>query len=301
MALKRALIAAVLLVFLGGVIPTTRASGPPSAPGMGKPMAKANATTGPTLHLDYGSEKSAGNPITEFMYFVALIAPEPVSMTNNAGNTQAVRVLAMKRHVTNKSFVVTCEFEFTGEGFQRNILDHSEQLRKRQAELKAGGAIEKLLNSINVEGGGFAVIEAEGVMNGGVPTVTEVRLRFNGRGHESPVSVEIGDIRSKDGVLVTENAMVARVNTLTFRKQAGQPKMELSLASVKRKEAGNSAWQNFVGGLKGTAANLFLKPTPVEAVGNDAMMSFGLAIASEARTFTFPFAKNLRSWPPESK
>jgi len=35
--------------------------------------------------------------------------------------------------------------------------------------------------------------------------------------------------------------------------------MEVTLASVKSKDAGDSLWQNFVGDLKGAAVNLFLR------------------------------------------
>jgi hypothetical protein len=37
--------------------------------------------------------------------------------------------------------------------------------------------------------------------------------------------------------------------------------------------------------------NLFIPPLTVEAVGHQAMLDFGQALASGARTFTFPCAK----------
>jgi hypothetical protein len=124
--------------------------------------------------------------------------------------------------------------------------------------------------------------------------VTEVRLRFNSRGHASPVSISLQDIGYHDGTIQFENEIVARVNALTFRRQAGPPKMEVTLASVKRKDAANSLWQNFVGGLKGAAANLLLPPLTVTADGHRAMLDFGLALAMQQPTFTFPFATRLK-------
>jgi len=41
--------------------------------------------------------------------------------------------------------------------------------------------------------------------------------------------------------------------------------------------------------------NLFLKPIAVEPAGNEAMLNFGLALASEAPAFTFPRARNLKA------
>ena len=120
-----------------------------------------------------------------------------------------------------------------------------------------------------------------------------MRLRFTRRGHPSPVSVSLEDIVLRNGEIESENEMVARVNTLTFR-QKSPPKMEVTLASVKKKDAGNGHWQNFVGGLKGVAANLLLPPLTITPDGQQAMMDFGLALALQKPTFTFPFASRLK-------
>jgi hypothetical protein len=66
------------------------------------------------------------------------------------------------------------------------------------------------------------------------------------------------------------------------------------VASVKRKEAGDNFWQNLVGGVKATTANLLLQPITVDPAGNEAMLNFGLALVSEAPAFTFPRARNLK-------
>ena len=110
----------------------------------------------------------------------------------------------------------------------------------------------------------------------------------------SPVTISLEDIGWSNGVVRPQNEIVARVNQLTFLRKAGRPEMEVSLASVKPKSAGNGFWQNFVGGLKGMAANMFLPPLPVAADGHQAMMDFGLALAMQKPVFTFPVATRLQ-------
>ena len=253
--------------------------------------------TGPTLQLDYGSGKSSGNPIAEFMYFVSLIAPEPVMSSQSRGNTQRARVVSNTLRFTGKTFQVTCEMEFTGAGDQRNVIDHTEKIRQHERELKAGASLDEQLQSINIEGTGSVSIEAEGTMADRVPIVNEVRLRFNGHGKESPVTTGLHNIKYVDGAFVSRDEIVARVNTLTFKRKPGQPRMEITIASVKPRDAGDTIWQNFVGSIKGTAANLFIKPIVVQTVGNEAMLNFGQAIVLQAPAFTFPRAKNLKTNP----
>jgi len=265
---------------------------PPTAESDANP---ATRPAGPTLRLDSGRGESAGNPVAEFMYFVPLISLEPVSVVMSPGNTQRARMVSAKRSFTAKSFLVTCEFEFVGEGNQQNIFDHTEKVRQHEQELEEGGTLDHQLGSINVEGAGNVTIEVEGTMSGRVPTVTEVRLRFNVRGRPSSVTIGIHDIRYSNGALQLRNERVARVSTLTFRRKPGPAKMDVTVASVKRKDAGDTFWQNFVGGLKGTTVNLFLKPIAVEPAGNEAMLNFGLALVSEATAFTFPHARNFKA------
>jgi hypothetical protein len=69
--------------------------------------------------------------------------------------------------------------------------------------------------------------------------------------------------------------------------------MEVTLASVKRANASNGRWENFLGEIKGAAANLLLPPISITAKGQSAMMEFGEALALEKATFTFPFAERL--------
>ena len=296
---SRAWFHAPLLAFLLGlaceIAPSVRGAettgGPPAAPDTTQPA----GPTGPTLRLDYDPKNSPGSPVGDFMYFVALISPEPVSATLNPGNTQRMRVLSCNRHMGDKSFKVSCDLEFAGEGYERNLIDQSNSIRRNEKKLKEGGALNELLVSINIEGHGRATLEAQGSVTNHVPVVNEVKLQFHGQ--ESPVVVALHDVKYVTNSFVAQNEVVARVSSIVFKRQAGPPKMEISLASVKPKDAGNGMWQNFVGGVKGMAANFLLKPVAVEPIGHAAMLDFGLALATRSPAFTFPFAKNLQKTP----
>lgn len=252
------------------------------------------ALTGPTLQLDYGQGQPLDNPLRNFMYFVPLVSPEQVSVFTNAGNTQCARVVSFHCGTNGVFFRATCEFDFDGDGLQRSVFDHAFIIHRREKELQSGKALAHQLAAISVHGGGGGSIEIDGTLTNGRPAVTEMRLRFNSRGHPSPVSVNLQDIVLRDGKIQYENETIARVNTLTFRQAAGPPKMEVTLASVKRKNAGNGLWQNFIGSLKGAAANFLLPPLHITTDGQQAMMDFGLALATEKSSFTFPFAARLK-------
>jgi hypothetical protein len=278
-----------LALWANGLPPALSQATPPPA------VAATDAATGPTIRLDYGRDQSPGNPIASFMYFVPLISPEPVSSTTSPGNTQAARVLSAKRKSTLHSFVVTCEFEFTGDGSQQSILDLAPTIRRHERELGAGGSTGRQLSSITVNGSGSGTVEVEGTVSNNVEIVREVRLRFNARGKTSPVSIGLCEIRYHERQFQRFNEIVARVNTLTFRRRPGPPKMEVTVASVKNKAAGDGLWQNLKGSVKGMAVNLLIDPLTVEAVGHRAMLDFGGALTSGAATFTFPRAANLKS------
>jgi len=227
------------------------------------------------------------------MYFVPLISPEPVSSTTSPGSTQAARVLSNKRKSTAHSFVVRCEFEFTGEGSQRSIFDLEPKIRRHQQQLKAGGSMDRQLSSITVQGPGSGTVEVEGSISNNVETVSAVRLRFNSRGKPSPVAIELCELRYAGGEFRRLNEIVVRVNTLSFHRKPGPPKMEVTVASVKNKGAGSGLWQNVKGSIKGLAVNLLIDPLTVETVGHRAMLDFGRALASGTATYTFPQASNV--------
>jgi hypothetical protein len=251
------------------------------------------ADTGPTLHFDYGQGVIPPNPLNEFMYFVPLISPQPVRVFTSAGNTQCARVLSLHCQTNGTAFQATCEFELAGTGEERNVIDQAAILSGHEESIKAGHVLTHQLASINVEGSGQGSVEVAGVLTHGQPEVTEVRLRFNRQGHPSPVTIDLADFGCSNGVICPQNEMVARVNELAFEKKPGRTEMEVSLASVKAKAAANSIWQNFVGNLKGMAANAFLPPLRVAADGHQAMLDFGLALAMKQPAFTFPLATRL--------
>ena len=253
--------------------------------------------TGPTLHFDYGRGRAPANPLIHFMYFVPLISPQPVSVFTNAGNTQMARVVSRECRTNGLTFHAVCDFELAGAGVERNVLDQAAIIRGHEDSLKAGKILAHQLASIDVTGPGLGWVEVDGVLTNGRPAVTEVRLRFNRSGHRSPVTIGLEDLACADGVTRAQNEMVARVNQLTFRQRAGRTEMEVTLDSVKAKAAADGFWQNFMGGLKGMAANAFLPPLHVASDGYAAMMDFGLALALAQPGFTFPLATRLVGAP----
>ena len=255
------------------------------------------APTGPTLHFDYGNGQPLENPLDKFMYFVPLISPDPIAVSTNADNTQSARVISSSCRTNGSAFHAICEFEVTGEGLQQNIFDHANALQQHEQQLKAGKPMLHQLDAINVQGSGSGSVEVEGSFSNGLAIVTEVRLRFNRHGHASPVVVCLHDFVYRQGVIHAENEIVARVNMLVFQKKSGAPEMDITLDSVKPKDAGDGLWQQFAGGFRGVVANLFMPPLHVPADGHQAMMDFGLALARENASYTFPFATRLKNRP----
>ena len=260
---------------------------------------QAPAATGPTLRLDCAGGPSAENSMADFMYFVPLISPEPVVATTDPTANHRVRVLSNTRRFKGATFQVTCDFEFSGNGYERNVFDYNREIHRHEEQLKRGRLLPHVLTAIDVEGPGRGTIEIEGTQTNGAQTVAEVRMRFNAHGRSSPVTIALRDIRYSDGAFRPVNEVIARVNTLTFQRKPGPPKMEVSVASVKPKDAGDSSWQSLKGSLEAMAVNLLIPPLDVDARGHQAMLDFGLALAAQAATFTFPYAENLR--PPQRR
>jgi hypothetical protein len=255
------------------------------------------ALTGPTLQFNYDGGKPTDNPLYKFMYFVPLISPDPIAVSTDAGNTQRARVISSSCQTNGPAFHAVCKFEIVGEGVQQNVFDHADCVRQHEKEMKAGKPLLCQLDAINIEGSGSGSVEIDGTLTNDRPVVSEVRLRFNCQGHGSPVCVTLHDIVYRNGAIHLENEMVARVNVLTFRQISGSPKMEISLASVKPGDAGDSLWQNCVAKIRGVVANLLVPPLSVPADGHQTMMEFGLALALEKPSFTFPLATRLKSVP----
>jgi len=253
--------------------------------------------TGPTLRFGYNSDKPLDNPLCHFMYFVPLVSPEQVAECTNVGNTQCAEVLTCHCHTNGQTFHATCDFEFVGNGLDRNTFGHTVIIQRKEKELKSGKPLAHQLSALSVEGVGCGSIEIDGTLTNGLTQVDDMRIRFNAHGHSSPVTIDLQDIVLRDGTYQYENDMVARVNSLTFHRMAGTPKMEVTLASVRRKDAGNSAWSKFVGGIKGEMANMLLPPLTVTTNGNQTMLEFGLSLAMQKPSFTFPYASRLTNAP----
>lgn len=247
---------------------------------------------GPTILLGYSREAFKKNPISSFMYFVPLISPTRVDRETSVDNQQQVGIISYEKKVTSNSFTVVCEFAIVGEGFHRNLFDPAGMIAVHSAELKKGQSLTNTLDYINFEGEGFGRIEVTGTMTDSVPTVTEVDVQFNARGHRSPVTIGLYDIKPQDGQYRYENRsnqIVARVNTLIFKKSGTDPRMGIKVASIGKGTDPDGFWAT----IKGKIANLLIKPTPVDKLGNDTMLDFGYAMLEQKPEFTFPLAKNI--------
>ena len=243
--------------------------------------------------MSYSKEKFIKNPIVSFMYFVPLIAPTFVDNISSVNNEQQVAVISHKIKVSSKSFLVTCEFEILGSGFHMNTFDPAGMIAAHTDELKKGETLTNMLDYIKFDGDGYGIIEVKGRITGSAKTVTEVGMQFNARGHKSPVTIGLYDVKPKDGEYKYENRsneIVARVNTLVFEKTEQTPRMGIKVASIAKegKPAG------FFGIIKGAIANLFIKPPKVDKLGNTTMLEFGDALLQKKPAFTFPKAENIK-------
>jgi hypothetical protein len=248
---------------------------------------------GPTMIMRYSKEKFVKNPIASFAYFVPLIAPTRVDSISSVDNEQQVAIISHKITVDSKSFHVACEFEILGSGFHMNTFDPAGMIAAQTDELKKGKTMTNMLDYIKFDGDGFGMIEVKGTITGSTRVVTEVDIQFNAGGHKSPVTIGLYDIKPKDGEYKYENRsnkVVARVNTLSFEKTTETPRMGIKLASI----SATAASAGFFSGLKAAIANLLIKPTKVDKLGNTTMLEFGYALLQKNTTFTFPKAKNIK-------
>jgi hypothetical protein len=253
----------------------------------------AKDSNGPTMIMSYSKKEFAKNPIESFMYFVPLIAPTLVDNISSVNNTQQAGITSYEKKVTSQSFYLACNFEILGRGFHMNTFDPAGMIAAHTDELKKGESLTDMLDYIKFDGEGFGRIEIKGTMTGSTPTVTEVAMQFNARGHKSPVTVGLYDIKPKDGQYKYENKsnqIVARVNSLVFKKTEKTPRMGIIVASISDAEES----EGLISGIKGCIANLFITPPKVTKVGNTTMLEFGDALLQKNTTFTFPKAKNIK-------
>ena len=219
----------------------------------------AKDSNGPTMIMSYSKEKFVINPIASFAYFVPLISPTLVDNISSVNNDQQVGIISHKIIADSKSFHVACEFEILGSGFHMNTFDSAEMIATHTDELKKGETMANMLDFIKFDGDGFGIVEVKGTITGSTRIVTEVDIQFNTRDHKSPVTIGLYDIKPKDGEYKYENRsneVVARVNTLSFKKTKKTPRMGIKVASIS--DTGES--EGFFSGLKGTIANLFISP-----------------------------------------
>jgi hypothetical protein len=249
--------------------------------------------SGPTVLLSYSQETFKKNPISSFMYFVPLIAPSLVDRQTSAHNGQEVAVISYERKIGSRSFHVACEFEMRGKGFHKNTFDPAGMIAVRTREIEAHQPLSHTLDYIKFEGEGYGRIEIEGTIDGSKETVTGVNVQFNARGRKSPATIGLYDIKPKDGrysYASRSNELVARVNTLSFKRGNGIPRMGITVASIVKA----AAREGLLARVKGVMANLIIKPARIENIGNEAMLDFGYAILKQDPEFTFPKARNIK-------
>jgi len=253
----------------------------------------ANDSNCPTIVLSYSKETFEKNPIFSFAYFIPLISPTLVDRETSVNNEQQVGIISYKRKVTSKSFYAACEFKMTGKGFHRNTFDAAGMIARNIGDLKEPEPLKNMLDYIKFEGEGVGLIEVKGTIAGFAQTVTEVDICFHAKGQKSPVTIGLYSVKPQDGQYKYENRydeIVARVNTLAFKKTEEIPKMGIEIASIHKKTED----ENFWGAIKGLIANFFIKPPEIDELGNDTMLNFGYAILKQEPAFTFPKAKNIK-------
>jgi hypothetical protein len=254
-------------------------------------ISKSTASSGPTVILK--CDKVLKNPTPDFMYFVPLISPTLVYSETSKGNGQKSGLISCVRKPTSKSFYASGEFQMQGSGFHKNKFDSAGMITRNTGGLKKDKPLKNILGYIKFEGEGYGWIEIKGKLEGKKATATEVKVHFNGRGKNSPVTVGLYSVKSVNGEYKYENKyneIVARVNTLTFDKSTDKPLMDIVVSSVYAEGGKPGFWGN----IKGSLANLIIKPLEIDKLGNDTMLDFGCALFNEKETFTFPKAKNLR-------
>jgi hypothetical protein len=250
-------------------------------------------SNGPTIIMSYNKKQFVKNPLASFMYFVPLISPTFVDNISSVNNQQQVGIISHKMIVNSESFQVLCEFEILGSGFHMNTFESAGMIAACTNGLKKGETLKHMLDYIRFDGDGYGIIGIKGKMTGSTATVTEVNMQFNAKGHKSPVTIGLYDVEPKDGKYKYENRLnrvIARVNTLIFKKTEQTPRMEIIVASISNVKGS----EGFISGIMGAIANFFITPPKITKLGNDTMLNFGYAMLKQIPAFTFPKAQNIR-------
>lgn len=249
--------------------------------------------SGPTIYLDY-QQGAKLNPTPDFMYFVPLISPTLVDRQTSADSEQTGRMISCRKKTRSRTFSVTCEFQMIGKGVHTNRFDPQQMIEHRLKDHKKGRPLENILEYIRFHGEGEGRMEVHGRNKGSKQVVTEVVVHFvNGRGNISPVTIGLCRVKCVNGQYKCENSygrIVARVNTLSFKRCEGIPKMKITLASLNKAGAKESFWAK----LWARVVSLVIPVLEVDKLGNDTMLDFGLALYRGEPTFTFPRARNLK-------
>jgi hypothetical protein len=277
------------------VVPGRCYSNPPSeAPSRQEgSVSDSTDSNGPTIILNYSKETFKKNPILAFAYFIPLISPTFVDREISINNEQQEGIISYERTITSNSFYAACEFELSGKGFHKNTFDSAGMIARNIGDLEKGEPLTNILDYIKFQGDGFGRIEVKGTITGHTQTVTKVDICFNARDQKSPVTIGLYSVKPQNGQYKYENRyneLIARVNTLAFRKSGKNPRMGIEIASIHKKTED----ENFWGTIKGLIANFLIKPLEVDKLGNDTMLDFGYALLKQKPAFTFPKAKNIK-------
>jgi hypothetical protein len=255
---------------------------------------KDTGDKGPTVYLFDKNGGYPDNTLSDFMYFVPLVSPVPISAVTSQNNTQGGHILTYESGQTKDSFYVACEFRMEGEGFYLNEFDDDAMVEWNIKSIDNKKVLKNILDYIKFEGEGYGEIEAKGTTSGSAMMVEKVEVRFNARGAESPVTVGLYDVdtsKKTDGHYRQYNKKVARIMTLTFNRSEAVPKLELKISAVGKDEESLGTWAH----IKGFLGNFFIEPIEIDKLGNNTMLEFGLSLYKKNATFTFPKAKNLKS------
>jgi hypothetical protein len=253
-----------------------------------------NNLNGPTLMFSYNTLNSVKTPTPSFMYFIPLISPTPVSTEISKDNQQQAMFISYEKTVFNDSFTVSCEYELKGSGFFIDIYEPNGIIATFSEEIKKNAPVKNVLDYIRLEGDGFGRIDVKGTITDSNVTVTQVSVLFGTKGKESPVTIGLYSVKSKNGQYRYENKydeIVAKVAVLTFKRRDGEPKMDIKVVSVNKASKPNS----YIGRVKGFIANFFIPPIAISRLGNDTMLDFGAALLNKQPSFTFPKATNIKS------
>ncbi len=283
--MKKFYIGITVILFMMGSVPGANTTPQPDAP----------SEQGPTIVLDYGSDKGSANSAEDFMYFVPIVSPTLIECQTSKANTQTARIISFRKELAGDDFFVRCEFEMRGEGYHRNRYVPASMIDK-YSKIQKGKTLKHMLDYIVVEGEGYGRIEVSGKIVNGAEVVEDVKIHFNGRGCKSPIRIGMYNVKRVDGKFDYAdrcNEMIVRVNTLAFKRSDEDAKMEVVVASITRPRKKEGLWARF----KGAIANLFIPPVEIDPTGNRAMLDFGRALYRRKSSFTFPKAKNLVDSP----